>query len=338
MRKLTCGGIFSGIGGFCYGFESESFKTLWAIDLDKNATDTYRQNFKDVDVICDDIATLNQKEAKLPRVDVLHAGFPCQSFSQAGNRKGFNDPRGALFFEIIKFIANQGSNKPSAILLENSPHLMFGDGGSWFDRVRVELQRAGYWFGPENAPVLDARANGGLPQRRERLFMVALSRDIFDFNPFFGLGENSSVDDLVDLLDLDGSVDEQYYLPKSNKYGNMIFNAGSQLPDNCLIPLRQSILRPQPPGMCPTLTANMGSGGHNVPFIIDTGRLRKLTERECLRLQGFPESFTFSEMISSAKYRLIGNAVSPRVSRLVARELKKIYEDVKIEYRVVVSA
>jgi DNA (cytosine-5)-methyltransferase 1 len=309
LKKLTCGGLFSGIGGFCYGFESESFETLWAIDLDKDATDTYRENFKNVEVIQGDIASLNEMKAKLPQVDLLHAGFPCQSFSQAGNRKGFDDPRGALFFEIIKFIANQGSNRPAAILLENSPHLMWGDGGAWFDRVRIELQRSGYWFGPENAPIIDARAHGGLPQRRERLFMVALSREVFDYNPFFGLEENNVVDDLVELLDLDGSVEERYYLPKSNKYGNMIYEAGSKIPQNCLIQLRKSILRPQAPGVCPTLTANMGRGGHNVPFIIDTGRLRKLTERECLRLQGFPETFTFPDIVSSAKYRLIGNEV-----------------------------
>ena len=157
--------------------------------------------------------------------------------------------------------------------------------------------------------------------------MVGLSKDHFDFNNFFGVSESEDIVELSKCLDVGNVDDEAYYLPETNKYGSWILAEGRKLQRNCLMQLRQSVLRPQEPGLCPTLTANMGRGGHNVPFLIDNGRLRKLTEKECLRLQGFPETFKWPEVISRTKYRLIGNAVVPRVARKIATELRAIIEE-----------
>jgi DNA (cytosine-5)-methyltransferase 1 len=90
--------------------------------------------------------------------------------------------------------------------------------------------------------------------------------------------------------------------------------------------------------MCPTLTANMGGGGHNVPFFLDNGRLRKLTERECLRLQGFPEHFKWPQLAHGPMYRLIGNSVSPPVAAILATFIKELLEEKKNENRLGVSA
>ncbi len=335
-HDLTCGALFAGIGGFCFGMEKAGFKTLWATDIDAEATETYSKNFKHVEVINDDIIEMNRRSIRLQPVDVVHAGFPCQSFSAAGNRKGFDDPRGRLFYEVVNFIRNQGDDRPSVILLENAVNLLYGGNGSWFDTIRLELQRLGYWFSPENAAVIDARTHGGLPQRRERLFMVALSRDHFPLNPFFGVKKANKVEDLKKLFEPEGRVTDNYFLPSTNKYGNMLLEECRKLPKGSLIQLRQSIMRPQPPGMCPTLTANMGKGGHNVPFLIDEGRLRKLTERECLRLQGFPAKFKFAEMTMSSRYRLIGNAVSPKVAAKIGKEIAGIHGTTTSEDRMVV--
>ena len=159
-RSLTCGSLFSGIGGFCYGFEDAGFNTLWALDSDDDAVATYSLNFQHVDVVHENLIEFNRSKRRLPPVDVMHAGFPCQSFSQAGGRKGFDDPRGQLFFEIFKFVRNMGDDRPPVLLLENSPYLMWGKNGEWFDTVRLELQRAGYWFGPGNSPVIDGNRSG----------------------------------------------------------------------------------------------------------------------------------------------------------------------------------
>ena len=99
-KKVTCGSLFSGIGGFCFGFERAGFETLWANDNDQKVSMTYKKNFESVEFLEQDIAKL--ETSKLRPVDVIHAGFPCQSFSSAGNRLGFDDPRGMLFEQIIE--------------------------------------------------------------------------------------------------------------------------------------------------------------------------------------------------------------------------------------------
>jgi len=336
--SYTVGSLFCGIGGFCYGFEQAGFITSWANDIDPEAIATYRKNFPKVESICADIRTLDKATHKLSPVDVLHAGFPCQSFSQAGNRLGFKDDRGLLFFEMMKFIKSFGSDKPKVLVFENSPFLQMGENGMWFDKIRKEIQQAGYWFSDANAVVLDARKHGGLPQRRERLVMVATSRDHFDYNPFKGTFPSKNVKNLVDLLDLGKVDDDFYYLSEENRYGAWISSEAKKHNDVRLFQLRKIELRPQPYGHCPTLTANMGQGGHNVPFLLEGGRLRKLTERECLRLQGFPATFKWSEMSHGSKYRLIGNAVSPPIARILAKFVKTALEDEENEDRLGISA
>ena len=257
--------------------------------------------------------------------------------------------RGLLFFEIIKMIRRFGSNKPKVLVFENTPFLTMGDNGAWFDTIKREIQRAGYWFNDPNAVVIDARKNAGLPQRRDRLFMVATSRDHFDYNPFREPIPRREVTPLVNLLDIGSVHDQDYFLSEHNKYGAWIAGEAKKHHDVRLFQLRKVVLRPQPYGMCPTLTANMGVGGHNVPFLLDNGRLRKLTERECLRLQGFPEDFKWPELARGSnyrlpelargsKYRLIGNAVSPPVAQILADVVMQALEDANYEHRLGVSA
>lgn len=179
--------------------------------------------------------------------------------------------------------------------------------------------------------------------------MVATSRDHFDYNPFREPIPRREVTPLVKLLDIGNVHDQDYFLSEHNKYGAWIAGEAKKHHDVRLFQLRKVVLRPQPYGMCPTLTANMGVGGHNVPFLLDNGRLRKLTERECLRLQGFPEDFKWPELARGSKYRLpelargpkyklIGNAVSPPVARLLADVVMRALEDEKYEHRLAVSA
>lgn len=335
---FTAASLFCGIGGFCFGFERVGIKTIWANDIEQEAIDVYHRNFPETKAICADIRDLNKSDEKPGLVDVLHAGFPCQSFSQAGNRKGFDDDRGQLFHELMVFIRRMGRNQPKVLVFENSPFLALGDAGEWFDTVRREIQRAGYWFDTKNAVVLDTRKNGGLPQRRDRLFMVATSRAWFDYNRFCGPIPKKRTKSLESLLELGKVKDEYYYLSEGNKYGAWISTEAKKHSDVRLFQLRKVVLRPQLPGMCPTLTANMGQGGHNVPFLMDNGRLRKLTEKECLRLQGFPGKFRWSEISHSAKYRLIGNSVSPIVTEIIGEHVRTMLQEDLNEDRLEISA
>lgn len=327
--QLKAGALFAGIGGFCIGFESVGIETAWAIENDPMSVLTYKRNIKNAVVIEDDgqplsIKNINVADSNLEPVDILHAGFPCQSFSQAGERKGFDDPRGQLFYEILRIVAGFKDKKPSVLVLENSPHIKYGEGGSWFIELTKEIKKAGYWFRESNCAELDPFVLTPLPQKRNRLFMVAFSTDHFRNGKIdFPSKPSTEPKNLEKYIDFAGSIDDEtYYLPEENRYHNMI----SQEVDDrtCIYQLRKFLVRVKERGVCPTLTANMGLGGHNVPFIHDAKGLRKLTEYECLRLQGFPESFVFPEEVGRSKrYVQVGNSVSPLVVSLLAEQIKQ---------------
>lgn len=331
-NTLKAGALFSGIGGFCLGFEKAGIKSAWAVENDLAAVTTYRANIEAVNVVHDDVgpaSILDVGVAKnqLEPVDILHAGFPCQSFSSAGDRKGFNDPRGQLFYEIIRLINEFGDKKPSVLILENSPNLRVGDGGSWFLELSKQIKRAGYWFRDTNAYEVNAYEFTDLPQNRNRLFMVAFSVDHFKNGRLdLQLSKSESPKDLRNYINFDSVLeDDTYYLDEDNRYHKMI--SAKEDDPYCVYQLRKYLVRVKDPGICPTLTANMGLGGHNVPFIFDRRGLRKLTEFECLRLQGFPEWYRFPEEVSRPKrYQQVGNSVVPLLIEQIAKAVKQKIE------------
>ena len=294
---------------------------MWANDSEPQVEKTYRKNFPTNRFILGQIEQLDFND--LEPVDVIHAGFPCQSFSIAGNRRGFDDPKGrGRMFDIMFSKLAVAKWQPRILVFENAPFIKNGNRGAWFQHIKIKIQRAGYWFNTPNAFIVDTHKHAGLPQHRKRLFMVATNMKYFDHNPFVGLPETNSRLSLDNMLDIGKVNDKRYFLDTNNRFGKLIYETGEKLNKGQLLQLRKTIVRPQPPGVCPTLTANMGLGGHNVPFLIDKTKLRKLTERECLRLQGFDEKFEFPDIPSSAQYRMIGNSVSPMVSNLMAAKIK----------------
>jgi DNA (cytosine-5)-methyltransferase 1 len=328
-ENLKAGALFSGIGGFCLGFEKEGIKTTWAVENDISAVTTYKENIDNANVLCDEAGPMNIVEIGVAKnglepVDILHAGFPCQSFSSAGERRGFDDPRGRLFFEIIRIINEFGEKRPSVLVLENSPNLKNGDGGSWFLELTKQIKKAGYWFRDSNSFELNAYDYTPIPQTRSRLFMIAFSADQFKNGRLsLELDREESPKDLRNYIDFDGSLDdESYYLNEDNRYFKMISEKG----DNpyCIYQLRKYLVRVKDPGVCPTLTANMGLGGHNVPFVFDKKGLRKLTENECLKLQGFPDWYKFPDVVPRAKrYQQVGNSVVPVLVEKIAKAIKE---------------
>jgi len=254
---LRAGALFSGIGGFCAGCHRAGVPTAWAIEVDPFAVATYTTNFPDVYTLERDVREVRPKDINLEPVDILHAGFPCQSFSQAGGRRGFQDPRGRLFYEIIRVIREFRDRKPKALILENTPYLRYGEGGAWFLELQREIQKAGYWFREANCAELNAYDITALPQQRVRLFMVAFSVAHFSSGKFSFPNEKVTAPKrLEEYIDFDGTQANEYYLNRENRYHRMISRRVND--KRCVYQLRKYEVRAKSPGVCPTLTANMG--------------------------------------------------------------------------------
>ena len=329
-QQVTAGSLFSGMGGFASGLIRAGFAIRWASDKDEHAGATFRHRFPGVPLVEKDVSELSVQTDHLVPVQVLAAGFPCQSFSQAGGRRGFEDPRGALFFEIPRLIEEyEPDERPSLIILENVPHLLYGADGTWFDEVRRALRRAGYWFRKESCWTVNVKDATDLPQDRERLFMVAASRRRFTFNPFSPPLATDQVG--TALRPIDVFIDrtrrgpDDAYLSPDNRYYKMIKRAMSDGDsDGNIYQLRRSYVREKRQGLCPTLTANMGIGGHNVPFVRDAWGVRRLSVDEVARLQGFDNADgLFPNIPATEQYRLLGNSVCVGLAHLVERFVQR---------------
>ena len=322
--KFKCGSLFAGIGGLCLGFERAGFVTSWANDLDGDAATVYGNNHPGTNFLNRDLKDIDLTQ--MERVDVIHGGFPCQSFSQAGNRLGFDDPkgRGQLFHVMMDKIEELGESKPAFLVFENAPYLKIGNRGAWFTEVANRIKMAGYWFSEASCFEICPSRDFGAVQARNRLFMIAALRSKFSCNPIFHIDTaQGSEPTLEEIVDRRTRLDDSYYLDPQSKYFHLIDREKKSEDDPRIFQLRKFVVRPQKIGHCPTLTANMGEGGHNVPFIRDAFGIRKLTEQECLRLQGFPEGFCLRDVRRTAAYRLIGNAVYPGVSAAIASTIRE---------------
>ena len=328
----TAGCLFSGMGGFASGLLQAGFSIRWANDNDTYACAAFRHRFPDIPLVQKDVRELSVKKEGLSSVQILAAGFPCQSFSQAGSRGGFEDPRGALFFEIPRLIEEfKPADRPALVILENVPNLLYGADGVWFDQVRRALRQAGYWFREHSCWTVNVKDATDLPQDRERLFMVAASRTSFTHNPFSPPsiaknGSRTALRPLDMLVDRTKQGAEDGYLPSGNRYYKMIDEAmASGESDANIYQLRRSYVREKKQSLCPTLTANMGIGGHNVPFVRDRWGIRRLSVDEVARLQGFDAGADLFPSISlSEQYRLLGNAVCVHLARIIGRACAEI--------------
>ncbi|MEE1002256.1 MAG: DNA cytosine methyltransferase [Acutalibacteraceae bacterium] len=315
--ELTCASFFAGVGGIDKGFEMAGFKTIFANEFDKNAATTYTANFPDVDLKVCDIKELDENK-DIPNFDVLLAGFPCQAFSIAGYRQGFDDEkgRGNLFFELIRIIKKK---KPKVIFLENVKNLLTHDNGNTFSVIYNALNELGYHV---KKTVLNSCDYGNIPQTRERIYIVCFKDERqlqkFDFPKKINLEKK-----LSDVIDFKGKKDKNYYYTERCNFYNELSKCVTSS-ETCY-QWRRVYVRENKSNLCPTLTANMGTGGHNVPIIKTyDNRIRKLTPRECFNLQGFPEDFILPDSLcNGALYKQAGNSVVVTVIYRIAEEIKK---------------
>jgi len=327
----TVGGLFSGVGGIELGFTNKGFEVLWSNDIDQAATQTFKSNFDHRHILLD-IHKLNGKD--LPPVDVLVGGFPCQAFSIAGYRKGFKDERGNLFFQILRLIEELES-KPSALLLENVKNFSTHDDGKTFKVVRESLEEIGYCVFSE---VLNTCKYTRIPQNRERTFIICFleGRDAMldqdslmsqTFKSLFPLSSMGKPDKIQNYLE-SGPVDKKFYYG-TEKYMYQDLLEGIKSSDT-VYQWRRLYVRENKNKLCPTLTANMGTGGHNVPLIKDNFGFRKLTPRECFNLQGFPSSFILPPTIATSQlYKQAGNSVTVTLIERIADCIKQSLDNRK---------
>ncbi len=309
-KKYDVVSLFSGIGGFDLGFEFAGFNIVWANDMDKFAVETYKANVNNNIVLGD----IREAKKSIPNHDVLIGGFPCQPFSTLGKLEGFNDEeRGTLFFEI-KDILKKYDTK--VVVLENVKNLVTHDNKRTFNRIINELNEIGYRCFYEILNTQDY----GIPQRRNRVFLVAFNKKYFNENEFLFPEKRQLEIVTQDLLDKD--VGEKYFISK--KMIKTILGEGTK--GYIVKPtINQEISK--------TLTATMHKMHRasqdnyfedDINFEKYVGEtktnLRKLTPNECRKLQGFPNDW--KQVVSDTQaYRQFGNAVTVDVAYYLAKNI-----------------
>ena len=322
--------LFAGIGGIRLGFDrafGKNIETVFVSEWDENAQKTYKANFTDDFEIAGDITKIEEKD--IPTFDICLAGFPCQAFSLAGQRKGFEDNykglcRGTLFMDVARICEH---HKPKVIFCENVKGLVIHDKGRTFKIITKTFEDLGYTVFSQ---VLNSK-NFGVPQNRERIYLVAFRNDIapekFEFP--------TSTDDTKRLRDIleEEAVPAKYYLSetylqtlknhkarhaaKGNGFGyeirawddiaGAIVCGGMGRERNLVVDERQKVLTPTT----------------HIKGEINKEGVRKMTPREWARLQGFPDSFKLP-LADVHLYKQFGNSVTVNVIEAIAKEIRRV--------------
>lgn len=316
MMKNKLVSLFAGVGGIDLGFtQTGKFQTVYANDFDKYTEIQYNVNNKNK-LILGDIHEI--KLDNIPDCDIIVGGFPCQAFSIAGKRLGFKDPRGTLFFEMLRIIK---AKQPKVVFIENVSTLLTHDKGQTFKTIEYELEQVGYYI---KYKVMNTKDYGNIPQNRNRIYIVCFKDkkmcDMFTFPNKIPL-----ITKLSDLIYFDKKVpDKYYYTADKCKFYQTLVNEVND--NNTVYQWRRTYVRKNKSNVCPTLTANMGTGGNNVPIIYNyNSHIRKLTPRECFNLQGFPLNFKLSSKLSDTQlYKQAGNSVTVPVIKRIAENIAEV--------------
>lgn len=324
--------LFAGIGGIRMGFDNafgNDIETVFVSEWDKAAQQTYKANFTDDFDIAGDITEVNEKE--IPSFDICLAGFPCQAFSMAGRHGGFNDDykgrcRGTLFQDVVRIC---DYHKPKVIFCENVKGLTIHDRGRTFEVIRGSFEEIGYKVFYN---VLNSK-DFGVPQNRERIYLVCFRNDIAPKEFAFpdGEGKKTCIRDIMDPA----PIPSKYYLSdtymqtlikhkerheaKGNGFGyeirdldgiaGTIVCGGMGRERNLIVDAREH-------SMIPTT---------KIKGEINKNNIRKMTPREWARLQGFPESFKLV-LADAPLYKQFGNSVTVNVIEAIAREIHSVLE------------
>lgn len=306
--------LFAGLGGFRLALESLGAECIYSNEWDKFAQEVYNDNFGDIPE--GDITQVDEKT--IPDHDILCAGFPCQAFSISGKQRGFEDSRGTLFFDVARIVKEK---RPKVVFMENVKNFAAHDNGNTLRVVKQTMEDLGYTFYQK---VLNA-VDYGIPQKRERIYMVCFRNDldVKDFVYPKGFSLQRHVEDFLikdNSIDVSNLIverkdtymngaDDDTYSNKSIRLG--IVNKGGQ---------GERIYSTK--GIAITLSANGGgvfskTGG----YLID-GKTRRLHPRECARIMGYPDSYKMCKNMNQA-YKQFGNSVVVDVLQYIGIEIGK---------------
>jgi len=356
--KLRMIDLFAGTGAFSYAFEQTGkVECVFANDIKPEAKLIYDLNHKTKLTLGD----LNDiKNEDIPVHDIASFGFPCQPFSIAGEKKGFNDPRANIFWKIVDILKH---HKTPIIILENVKNLTSHDNGNTFQTICNSLTGLGYHLVYN---ILNTCKITHIPQNRERIYMLGfLDGELADkIDLDFPLSDNSHIQTLLEdyitpthpvnpLANQTQNIqpvpvqselikplikqiainklipvtipNKYYYTDKLQVYDEVVKTVTKPISEGVVYQYRRYYVRENMKGVCPTLTANMGSGGHNVPLIKDNHGIRKLTPRECFNLQGFPKNYNLPDISDNALYHLAGNAVSLPILYLICAKILRLF-------------
>lgn len=325
-KKIKVVSLFAGCGGSDLGllggfdflgdhYQDLGFDIIWANDIEPLAVETYRKNIGD-HIIEGDITKI--KSTDIPSHDLLVGGFPCQSFSMVGKRGGFNDPRGLLYREMLRVLKDK---QPIAFIGENVKGLVSVDKGSVIKKITNDFAKVGYNVAYK---VLNA-SHYGVPQKRERVFIIGIRKDKDSFFKFSNYFED--VVPMKKVVEKDNSVDQKYYFSERAHEGlkraNKAFNKGRA----------QNLSGP-----CSTISTHLAKvslNGTDPVILMKNGKYRRLTPREAARIQSFPDDFIF-EGSDGKQYIQIGNAIPPVLMWHVAKAVRaQVFDSVykASEYR-----
>jgi len=308
--------LFCGLGGFRIALEKQKCNCVFSCDIDKAVAKVYENNFGEYP--SGDITKIDSKE--IPDFDILCGGFPCQSFSIAGKRLGFEDSRGTMFFEIARILKEK---QPKAFILENVKGITNHDKGKTLQTILEILDDLGYTYIHK---VINAK-DVGIPQNRERWYCVGIQKNFnITLDPYKIFPNeqisNFSYDDIIDVK----NVYREYKISDICEYNiqkhiNKIKEKKSKY--TLAYEIRPSRCQFKTDGISPCLTAKMGTGGNNVPVVVELNR--KLTEKECLKLMGYPETYKIGN--GSQAYKQIGNSVVVPIIEQISKALVDIIKN-----------
>ena len=317
---FTGDAFFAGVGGIELGFEQTGkLRIVYANEFDKNARTTYALNNPGIPLDGRDIHDVKTDE--IPDCDVLMGGFPCQAFSVAGYRKGFADDRGDLFFEMLRMV---NAKQPRVVFVENVKNLVNHDKGNTFKVIKEALTENNYYI---KWKVLNGKDYGNVPQNRERIYVTAFKYKS-DCDKFVFPEPVKLTKTLHDVIDFHNKKDEKYYYRKGKQpfYDKLVPEITSQ---DTLYQWRRQYVRANKSNVSPTLTANMGTGGNNVPLLLtDSGEIRKLTPKETFNVQGYPQDFKLPDDTANGQlYKQAGNSVVVPVIHRIAENVMDVISD-----------
>lgn len=310
--KLKMIDLFAGTGAFSLAFQ-DYVNVIFANDMVAYSKTIYDDNFNHQLIL----KNLNDiKVEDIPPHDILTGGFPCQPFSIAGLQEGFKDERSNVFWKILSII---DCHQPKCIILENVKNLISHDENKTFKIIINNLEKRGYFICYK---VLNTAKITGIPHHRERIYIVCIkSKKVFDkFNLDFPEIDKRNISDFLEY-----DVSPKYYYNDKSTTWNLVKT--NVVKKDTIYQYRRVYIRENKSRECPTLTANMGTGGHNVPIILDHKGIRKLTPRECFNFQGFPATYKLPPLSDSNLYKLAGNAVSVPVVKLIADKIIPLLQE-----------